>query len=73
MGLGRFLLSRALSHLHERDVDAVAVYVDQSNTRGVALYWSLDFHHHHVDVCYSLPLDPTRASTATATAGTTSS
>ena len=73
MGLGRFLLSRALSHLHERDVVAVAVYVDQSNTRGVALYWSLDFHHHHVDVCYSLPLDPSRAkTTATATTATSS-
>jgi len=55
-GLGRFLLSRGLSHLHERHVDAVAVYVDQSNARGVALYWSLDFHHHHVDVCYSLAI-----------------
>jgi ribosomal protein S18 acetylase RimI-like enzyme len=54
--LGRFLLSRALSHLHERGVDAVVVYVDQSNERGVALYWSLDFHHHHVDICYTRPL-----------------
>ncbi len=54
-GLGRHLLSQALSHLHERSVDAVAVYVDQSNERGVALYWSLDFHHHHVDVCYTRP------------------
>jgi mycothiol synthase len=56
VGLGRFLLSRGLTHLHERGVDAVAVYVDQSNARGVALYWALDFHHHHVDVCYSRPL-----------------
>lgn len=56
LGLGRFLLSQGLTHLHEKRVDAVVVYVDQSNARGVALYWSLDFHHHHVDVCYTLPL-----------------
>ena len=62
LGLGRYLLSRGLSHLHERQVDGVAVYVDQSNVRGVALYWSLDFHHHHVDVCYTLPLGETRPS-----------
>lgn len=61
-GLGRYLLSRALSHLHQRGVDGVAVYVDQSNERGVALYWALDFHHHHVDVCYSMGL--TRAAEA---------
>jgi mycothiol synthase len=59
-GLGRYLLSQALLHLHRRDVDAVAVYVDQSNIRAVALYWSLGFHHHHVDVCYSLPLPAER-------------
>lgn len=58
-GLGRYLLSRGLTHLHERQVDAVAVYVDQANTRGVALYWSLDFHHHHADVCYTLGLGET--------------
>ncbi|HEY5625321.1 MAG TPA: mycothiol synthase, partial [Dehalococcoidia bacterium] len=40
-GLGRFLLSTGLTHLSKRDVDAVAVYVDQSNHRAVALYWSL--------------------------------
>jgi mycothiol synthase len=55
-GLGRYLLSEGLQHLSERDVDAVAVYVDQSNERAVALYWSFEFHHHHVDVLYSLPL-----------------
>lgn len=55
-GLGRYLLGEALRHLSERNVDGVAVYVDQSNTRGVALYWSFEFHHHHVDVLYSMPL-----------------
>ena len=55
-GLGRYLLGEALRHLSGRDVKAVAVYVDQSNERAVALYWSFEFHHHHVDVLYSLPL-----------------
>ncbi|HEY5640444.1 MAG TPA: mycothiol synthase [Dehalococcoidia bacterium] len=55
-GLGRFLLTKGLTHLSDRDVDAVAVYADQSNERAVALYWSLEFHHHHVDVLYSLAL-----------------
>jgi mycothiol synthase len=55
-GLGRYLLGEALRHLSGRDVRAVAVYVDQSNERAVALYWSFEFHHHHVDVLYSLPL-----------------
>ena len=56
-GLGRYLLGEGLRHLSERGVNAVAVYVDQSNERGVALYWSFEFHHHHVDVLYSLPLN----------------
>ncbi len=55
-GLGRFLLTTGLTHLSKRDVDAVAVYVDQSNERAVALYGSLELHHHHVDVLYSLTL-----------------
>jgi mycothiol synthase len=55
-GLGRYLLGEALRHLSGRDVRACAVYVDQSNERAVALYWSFEFHHHHVDVLYSLPL-----------------
>ncbi len=55
-GLGRYLLGEGLRHLSERGVAAVAVYVDQSNERAVALYWAFEFHHHHVDVLYSLPL-----------------
>jgi hypothetical protein len=30
--------------------------VESTNERAVALYWSFEFHHHHVDVLYSLPL-----------------
>jgi mycothiol synthase len=55
-GLGRYLLGEALRHLSGRNVNAVAVYVDQSNERAVALYWSFEFHHHHVDVLYSCAL-----------------
>lgn len=55
-GLGRFLLSYALAHLRTRLVDTVAVYVDDSNRSAVAFYESFDFHHHHIDVCYWLPL-----------------
>jgi len=68
-GLGRFLLAKGLTHLSKRNVDAVAVYVDQSNERAVALYESFEFHHHHVDVLYSLTL-PAEASPPGATAAT---
>ncbi len=69
-GLGRYLLSEGLRHLSERGVDAVAVYVDQSNERAVALYWSFEFHHHHVDVLYSLPLPAESREKAAAAADT---
>lgn len=67
-GLGRYLLGEALRHLSGRNVKAVAVYVDQSNERAVALYWSFEFHHHHVDALYSLPLPLSRSGERTATA-----
>lgn len=56
-GLGRYLLSAGLQHLSQRAVDIVAVYVDQSNDAAVSLYESFEFHHHHVDVMYSLQFD----------------
>jgi mycothiol synthase len=55
-GLGRYLLSAGLQHLSRRNVNVIAVYVDQSNDAGVSLYHSFEFHHHHVDVMYSLTL-----------------
>lgn len=57
-GLGHFLLSEALQHLSRREIEAVAVYVDELNEDGVRLYESFDFHHHHVDVCYTRLLRP---------------
>lgn len=68
-GLGRYLLGEALRHLSGRSVKAVAVYVDQSNERAVALYWSFEFHHHHADVLYSMPLPVSAESRAAAAAG----
>lgn len=53
MGLGRFLLSRALAHLRTRGVALAAIYVDESNVAAVSLYEDAGFHHHHVDVCYT--------------------
>jgi mycothiol synthase len=55
-GLGRYLLSTGLQQLSRQEVDAVAIYVEESNARGINLYRSFEFHHHHVDVLYSLEL-----------------
>ena len=59
-GLARFLVVRALRRMHDRDVNTAAVYVDESNAPAVALYRSLGFHYHHVDVCYSRDLASAR-------------
>ena len=55
-GLGALLLTHGLHRMRERHADIAAIYVDESNTRAIDLYTSMDFHHHHVDVCYTLPL-----------------
>ena len=55
-GLGALLLAHGLRRMRERAADIAAIYVDESNTRAIDLYTSMDFHHHHVDVCYTLPL-----------------
>ena len=56
MGLGRYLVAQALHHLRERGTRIAAIYVDDSNTAAVSLYEGAGFHHHHVDVCYTLDL-----------------
>lgn len=56
LGLGRYLLAHALTHLRARGVGTAAIYVDESNEPAVALYETNGFHHHHVDVCYSREL-----------------
>jgi mycothiol synthase len=56
IGLGRYLLARALHRLRERQARVAAIYVDESNSAAVGLYESSGFHYHHVDVCYSLDI-----------------
>ena len=56
-GLARYLLAKALERLESRDARVAAIYVDASNLRALRLYQMYGFHHHHVDVCYSLDLD----------------
>jgi mycothiol synthase len=55
-GLGALLLAHGLRRMRDRNADIAAIYVDESNTRAIDLYTSMAFHHHHVDVCYTLPL-----------------
>ena len=55
-GIGPMLLARGLRRMHDRKADVAAIYVDEANTSAVALYDSMGFHHHHVDVCYGREL-----------------
>jgi mycothiol synthase len=55
-GLGRYLLASALRHMRDRDAQVAAIYVDEANEAALRLYQAADFHHHHVDVCYSREL-----------------
>ncbi|MFB2596893.1 mycothiol synthase [Herbiconiux sp. P17] len=61
-GLGRFLMNRGLARLVERGCSQAALFVDADNTRAVALYRSLGFTDHTIDVQYQqrLPLRPPR-------------
>ncbi len=55
-GIGSLLLASGLRRMEERGTDVAAIYVDESNSHAVALYESMGFHNHHVDVCYTRPL-----------------
>jgi mycothiol synthase len=55
-GLARHLLAAALDHLEARGARVAAIYVDAANRRALRLYQMYGFHHHHVDVCYSLDM-----------------
>jgi mycothiol synthase len=51
-GLGRSLMNAGLSRLEERGCTHAALYVDGDNERAVALYRSLGFADHTIDVQY---------------------
>jgi mycothiol synthase len=51
-GLGRLLMNRGLARLAERGRSQAALYVDGENTRAVALYRSLGFTDHTIDIQY---------------------
>jgi mycothiol synthase len=54
LGLGKALTLAALDWLHrERGIDVGMLYVDGSNTAGMALYEKLGFTRHHVDRAYA--------------------
>lgn len=52
-GLGRHLMNLGLARLVERGCSQAALYVDADNTRAVALYRSLGFTDHTIDVQYA--------------------
>lgn len=59
-GLGRALMQAGLARLRERGCREAALYVDGENTRAVALYRSLGFDDHTIDVQYAPRSRPVR-------------
>lgn len=53
-GLGRRLLEAGLARLESRDIHTALLYVEADNTAALALYRSLGFATHSVDVQYRL-------------------
>jgi mycothiol synthase len=51
-GLGRYLMNRGLARLVERGCSQASLFVDADNTGAVALYRSLGFTDHTIDVQY---------------------
>ncbi|QJU52501.1 mycothiol synthase [Herbiconiux sp. KACC 21604] len=51
-GLGRYLMGQGLARLVERGLEQASLYVDGENTRAVALYRSLGFTDHTIDIQY---------------------
>jgi mycothiol synthase len=59
-GLGRTLMQHGLARLRERGCTDAALYVDGDNERAVALYRSLGFTDHTIDVQYEHRPGPRR-------------
>ncbi|MFB2582503.1 mycothiol synthase [Herbiconiux sp. P15] len=59
-GLGRILMNHGLARLRERGCTQAALYVDGDNERAVALYRSLGFTDHTIDVQYEHRPGPLR-------------
>ena len=56
-GMGRALTVLGLKHMLERGMTQATCYVDGTNGKAVAMYYSLGFVIHHADLCYSRALD----------------
>ncbi len=57
-GLGRALTIIGLRYLHDRALDQVMLYVDETNTAAIRLYESLGFTHWSTDVVFAAPEAP---------------
>jgi mycothiol synthase len=54
VGLGRRLVDAGMTRLAERGIRVASLYVEGDNTRAVALYRSIGFDSHSIDIQYAL-------------------
>jgi mycothiol synthase len=57
VGLGRRLVNAGLTRLAERGIRVASLYVEGDNARAVALYRSVGFDSHSIDIQYALTPD----------------
>jgi mycothiol synthase len=53
-GLGRRLVDAGMTRLAERGIRVASLYVEGDNTRALALYRSVGFDSHSIDIQYAL-------------------